>query len=99
MLANYRELNILEELEQIILDKADEIEDLIQELDGIISDIGEEIADYVIDNDISLKTKPKRKAFLKEILEPLLDNTRKSSVYIKGEIDRMEVAMKDVLSE
>lgn len=89
----------MEELEQIILDKADEIEDLIQEIDGIIADIGEEIADYVIDNDISVRTKPKRKAFLKEILEPLLDNTRKSSIYIKGELDKMEISMKDVLSE
>lgn len=89
----------MEELEQIILDKADEIEDLIQEIDGIIADIGEEIADYVIDNDISVRTKPKRKAFLKEILEPLLDNTRKSSVYIKGELDKIEISMKDVLTE
>lgn len=89
----------MEELTQTILDKADEIEDLIQELDAIISDIGEEIADYLIDNDITIKTKPKRKAFIKEILEPLLDNSRKSSVYIKGEVDRMEVAMRDVLSE
>lgn len=89
----------MEELEQIILDKADEIEDLIQEIDGIIADIGEEIADYIIDNDISVRTKPKRKAFLKEILEPLLDNTRKSSVYIKGELDKIEISMKDVLTE
>lgn len=89
----------MEELEQIILDKADEIEDLIQEIDGIIADIAEEIADYVIDNDISVKTKPKRKAFLKEILEPLLDNTKKSSIYIKGEMDKLETIMKDVLTE
>lgn len=89
----------MEELEQIILDKADEIEDLIQEMDGIIATIAEEIADYVIDNDISVKTKPKRKAFLKEILEPLLDNTRKSSVYIKAELDKLETIMKDVLTE
>lgn len=89
----------MEELEQIILDKADEIEDLIQEIDGIIADIAEEIADYVIDNDISIKTKPKRKAFLKEILEPLLDNTKKSSIYIKSEMDKLETIMKDVLTE
>lgn len=89
----------MEELKQLILEKSEEIEDLLQEVEGIIADIGEEIADYILDNDIVIKTKTKRKAFIKELFEKVLDNKTKSAIYINSSIDKIGKSMEDVLSE
>lgn len=89
----------MEELKQLILEKSEEIEDLLQEVEGIIGDIGEEIADYILDNDIVIKTKTKRKAFIKELFEKVLDNKTKSAIYINSSIDKIGKSMEDVLSE